>query len=66
MLVSVSEYREQKPVTVRVNLPLKAKMRAVDLETDEPLGEFGPERNVLPVVLPPERRCRLVLMEEVE
>ena len=66
MLVSVSEYREQKPVTVRVNLPLTAKMRAVDLETDEPLGEFGPERNVLPVTLPPERRCRLVLLEEAE
>lgn len=64
-LISVSEYRELKPITVKVNYTPKAKVRATDVETGETLGVFGPSDRVLPVTLGTDRRCRLILLEPV-
>ena len=64
-LISVSEYRELKPITVKVNYTPRAKVRATDVETGEALGVFGSSDHVLPVTLGTDRRCRLILLEPV-
>ena len=65
-LISVSEYRELKNITVNVNFTPKTKVRMIDLDTDRVLGVFGPENQTLPVTLDDTCRCRLVLLEPVK
>lgn len=65
-LVSVSEYRACKPMEVKVCFSPAVRVEATDLETGETIGRFGPEDRVLPVRLPVDRRCRLVLLKPVE
>lgn len=61
-LVSVSEYRELKDITVNVNYSPREKVRVVDVETRALLGTMEPSDKVLTVRLLPDCRCRLLLL----
>ena len=62
-LISVSEYRELKNVTVKVNYTPADDVVARDVETDETIGRFGPADAAIPVSLDKARRCRQILLE---
>jgi len=64
-LVSVSEYRDRKPITVRVTFPHAGAVRATDLTTREIVATLAAGDDILPVDLPVDRRCRLLLVEPV-
>lgn len=64
-LVSVSEYRDRKPMTVRVTFPHAGTVRVTDLATKEVVTTLAAGENILSVDLPADRRCRLLLVEPV-
>lgn len=62
-VISVSEYRDLKPVTVTVTCPVRSKAVVKDLETDEKVAEIIPGKNTFKVKLD-SRRCRLLHIVE--
>jgi len=62
-LVSVSEYRQTKPMTVRIRFPHEGKVRVRDLETGDCVAVLGAKDVELAVALTADRRCRLLLAE---
>ena len=64
-LICVSEYREQKQMTIKVNYTPKTDVKIVDLETNQILGNLKVNEKSFDVTLEPERRCKLLLLQSL-
>lgn len=62
-LVSVSEYRQMTPMTIRVRFPHEGKVCVKDLETGSQVIVLDANDETLPVQLTAACRCRLLLVE---
>jgi hypothetical protein len=64
-IIAVSEYRDLKPVTVKVKYPVEVPMEITDVETGEPIADISPESPEFKVRLD-KRRCRMFLAKPLK
>ena len=65
-IISVSEYRTGKDMTVTVNYAPGKKVTLKDLETDRIVAELPADAKSFSIRLEPERRCKLLLVENAK
>ena len=65
-IISVSEYLTGKDMTVTVNYAPGKKVTLKDLETDQIVAELPANAKSFSIRLEPERRCKLLLVENAK